>query len=135
MTINDYIPWLLPPILGVISHIFYFKNGEHHLYSFIYLQFSTLIPCFAVLMLCIATNNNKLDIARLVLLVEFLYFISLWTSILIYRSTSFHRLYSYPGPFSWRITKLAQAWHNRHLRGMDVLDKLHQSYGDYVRTG
>lgn len=61
---------------------------------------------------------------------------SLWTSMLVYRAF-FHPLHKFPGPFGAKLTKL---WTLRKviqsgLRWYQVLDELHEQYGDYVRTG
>ncbi|KAL1981812.1 hypothetical protein VTN96DRAFT_2108 [Rasamsonia emersonii] len=62
--------------------------------------------------------------------------VSLWTSMLVYRAF-FHPLHKFPGPFGAKLSKL---WTLRKvvqskLRWYQVLDELHEKYGDYVRTG
>lgn len=62
--------------------------------------------------------------------------ISLFSSILIYRAF-FHPLKGFPGPFNARLSKF---WSlkkvvDSKLRWWKILDRLHEQYGDYVRTG
>ncbi len=62
------------------------------------------------------------------------YAVSLLSSIVIYR-TLFHRLRRFPTPFLAGVSKF---WHvarvvdsQNHL----LLDRLHEKYGDFIRTG
>lgn len=58
----------------------------------------------------------------------------LTSSILIYRAF-FHRLRRFPGPFAARLSKLYAVSLSTGLRYNIELQKLHQKYGDVVRTG
>lgn len=62
--------------------------------------------------------------------------LSLWTNILIYRAF-FHPLRKFPGPFGAKLSKfwsLNKAMRSG-LRYYQVVDQLHEKYGDFVRTG
>ena len=62
------------------------------------------------------------------------YLSSLFASIIVYR-TIFHELRQFPGPPFAKVSKL---WHVAHCldsKNHLFLDKLHQQYGDFVRTG
>ena len=130
-----YISLYTACILGVLSHIFYFLHGEHHLLSFVYFQVLIFAPIIAIL--GIYTIDTSFDVSTVanVALFEAVFLFSLWSSIIVYRICPFHRLWSFPGPISWRLTKLTEAWCNRNLRGFEVLDRLHRQHGDLVRTG
>ncbi|KAF4534436.1 Cytochrome p450 [Lasiodiplodia theobromae] len=58
----------------------------------------------------------------------------LTSSILVYRAF-FHRLKRFPGPFAARLSKLYAVSLSTGLRYNIELQKLHQKYGDVVRTG
>ncbi|KAJ5090124.1 hypothetical protein N7532_008808 [Penicillium argentinense] len=62
------------------------------------------------------------------------YIASLFSSIIVYR-VFFHRLRQFPGPKLACVTKLWHAWHARHRQNYLVLGKLHETYGDFIRTG
>ena len=62
------------------------------------------------------------------------YLSSLFVSIITYR-TMFHRLHHFPGP---ALAKFSKLWHVAHCLGSKnhlLLDGLHKTYGDFVRTG
>ncbi|OKL55488.1 hypothetical protein UA08_09188 [Talaromyces atroroseus] len=60
---------------------------------------------------------------------------SLATNILVYRAF-FHRLRNFPGPFGARLSKFWAVWQTikSKARYYQVTQRLHQEYGDYVRT-
>ena len=121
--------------LGVSSHICYFVHGEHHMKSVLYLQLALGFPIIGTIGLWAFTPIGVIAAARTVFRLEAIYLCSVWASILLYRVSTIHRLRDFPGPISWRLTKFIQSWENRRLRGFEVLDRLHQRYGDVVRTG
>lgn len=128
--------WIpLAVLIAILSHIFYFHRGQHHLWSFFYLQLTICFPPAATILLSILTSNNLIQSARIALSVELIYLLSMFTSMVLYRITPLHRLYNFPGPISWRITKLAQMGANSDLQSYKHLQNLHETYGDYVRTG
>ena len=61
---------------------------------------------------------------------------SLAVNILVYRAF-FHRLRHFPGPFGARLSKFWAVWQTikSKARWYQVTQKLHEQYGDYVRTG
>lgn len=63
------------------------------------------------------------------------FFVSLYTSIALYRLSPFHPLAKYPGPTLGKLSALYMAWlvggGKRHL----YLQSLHRKYGDVVRIG
>ena len=127
-------PWI-PLILGVGSHVFYFRHGEHHTYAMLYLQLAVFFPPLYAFILYNATNIGLLASMRSAIWTESWYMCSVWASIIVYRCTSLHRLHSFPGPFAWRVSKFSQSWANRGMRGYKQLDSLHDTYGEYVGTG
>lgn len=62
--------------------------------------------------------------------------LSMWISMLIYRAF-LHPLHNFPGPFAAKLTKW---WAFKELiaskvRWYQVVGKMHEEYGDYIRTG
>ena len=54
---------------------------------------------------------------------------------LLYRASPWHPLASYPGPFAYRLSKLALAWATRDGTQWLHVKALHDRYGDIVRIG
>ena len=63
------------------------------------------------------------------------YLFGLFASIIEYRTSSFHRLHNFPGPKLAAISKLWHVWQCRDSRNHELMDFLHEEYGDFVRIG
>ncbi|PVH96582.1 cytochrome P450 [Periconia macrospinosa] len=122
-------------VSGIFSHILYFRNGEHHSRGILYVRLALLLPVIVAAHVTYLLNKPVLLALTLVLKFELQYLFGIYTSILLYRISPFHRLRSYPGPITYRLSKLTHAFHNRTFKGYQNLYSLHQKYGDYVRTG
>lgn len=61
---------------------------------------------------------------------------SLAVNVLVYRAF-FHRLRHFPGPFGAKLSKFWAMWQvvESKARYYQVTQRLHEKYGDYVRTG
>jgi hypothetical protein len=129
-----YLHYFVPCFLGVLSHLVYFRNGEHHLYSLLYLKTALISPCVVLIALRIFGAYGSETLVH-VLRLQLLYMFSVWLSMLFYRSSRFHRLSQFPGPLLWRLTKFTQSLTNLNMVGMKNLERLHREYGEYVRTG
>jgi hypothetical protein len=121
-------------VAGIASHHAYFIRGEHHLAApklmRLYFFFAVLL-FFGHLRDEGTTYQDGAVSSALILVV---YTLALFLSITIYR-LAFHQLRGYPGPFLAKITKL---WHAFQVRNADqylLLERLHEQYGDFVRTG
>lgn len=64
-----------------------------------------------------------------------IFYVSLITSIVIYRLSPWHPLARYPGPLLCRISKLYWAILTQNGRQYEMLGELHKKYGDIVRIG
>lgn len=60
--------------------------------------------------------------------------LGLFLSITIYR-LFFHRIRHFPGPLLAALSKLGHSYQCRYSQNHIVLERLHQRYGDFVRTG
>lgn len=121
-------------ILGVASHLIYFIRNEHHL------QAGRLVRVYslAVCVLCLVVSEMNGEVPRkaafLSAALGLSYFLGMFTSMVTYR-IFFHRLNRFPGPFGAKVSKLWHAWHVLDSKQYLLLDKLHKTYGDFVRTG
>ncbi|KUI68202.1 Tryprostatin B 6-hydroxylase [Cytospora mali] len=125
-------------LLGIAAHLIIFIRGEWHV------QAPKLAVGHALVFLCVALCRSFLrDSLRLyplldgLMLASLIYLAGLLTSISIYRISVFHRLTAagFPGPFGARVSKLWHVWACRYSKNHELLDRLHQEYGDFVRTG
>ena len=121
--------------LGVLSHLIYFIHGEHHESAPTLALLCVIVPAllFTGQVVYMNVDANKAALTTTVLYMS--YFSALWTSMIVYR-VFFHRLNKFPGPFPAKVSKL---YHTALvIRTMDnylLLDRWHQKYGAFVRTG
>jgi hypothetical protein len=121
--------------LGVLSHVTYFIHGEHHVHGMLYLR---MLASFLVLMTLVLWRCGNQSLASsfvAAVAMEGQFLLGLFSSIVAYRFSPIHRLHEYPGPLSWRLSKLAHAWSNRDFENFRNLHAAHEKHGDYVRTG
>ena len=118
---------------GAVSHVCYFKRGEHHLHAAVYVGVFTAAFIAAVVILYQQGEPIGKAFAQ-VTSIAFFYLAGLYTSLVTYRSL-FHPLNKFPGPFGARISNF---WLSAHLKNGDAFRKvqeLHEKYGDFVRVG
>lgn len=124
---------LFASIVGLLAHQLVFIRGEWHLLA------PTIFSTHIILALLLiganlqftgSTNGGTADALALIAC----YLMSLFTSIAIYR-IYFHQLRHFPGPRLAALSKLWHVWQCRDSRNHLVLEKLHQEYGSFVRTG
>lgn len=137
-------PILLAAALGVgiLSHVFYFHPGEHHLYVNFYVKtfflswlvgialyhvLSTSIPSFA--------STDAMTWSRALIhwtQLCLVYIIGVFFSFFTYRIV-FNPLNKFPGPFSARISRLCRSWSFRNGRMHETITRLHRQHGQFVR--
>lgn len=127
--------WLLALCSGVLSHLCYFIQGEHHTKGPTLVALTFAAPFFVTTLetLLFGRFFAKSLFSNITFCSELL--TGLTTSVILYR-LFFHRLKSFPGPPLARVTKW---WHFskvfRKSNNNHVLHELHGKYGDFVRTG
>ncbi|WQF83912.1 Putative cytochrome P450 [Colletotrichum destructivum] len=123
-------------VCGIAVHQGIFIHGEWHVQApQILLGHLWLFSCFAGLSRYYSdTAIGKLCQSLLILSAGYLP--GLFASIISYR-VFFHRLSTagFKGPWYARVTKLWHVWACRDCKNHLVLEKLHEQYGDFVRTG
>lgn len=134
ITIPLPVQCILSASLGVLSHLYIFIRGEHHLRSpFLFRLYLTL----SALLFLSQTIMHPSDMSSAFKTSFFLiasYATSLFTSMTTYR-VFFHRLRHFPGPPLAAVSKLYHVLQVLDAKQYLFLDKLRKQYGDYVRTG
>ncbi|GLA32837.1 cytochrome P450 [Aspergillus phoenicis ATCC 13157] len=125
---------LTAALVGVFSHLTYFRRGEHQLYGTTYTQVFGVLNATAVAYLHVSWGIAWQEALVTVSLHAASYLLGIFSSLLLYR-LAFHPLGAFPGPWPARISDL---WlcsqmknNNRHIK----LTELHEKYGPYVRIG
>ncbi|KAI9677985.1 MAG: hypothetical protein M1822_008093 [Bathelium mastoideum] len=123
--------------IGFLSHTNIFIHGEWHLRGHLVIIWHivalvALRQLFSLLHVSNILFSLSAGMASLVLFT--CYCMGMFTSIAIYR-IFFHRLRVFNGPPLAKVTKLWHVWHCLDRRNFLVLEKVHQKYGDFVRTG
>ncbi|KAF9876190.1 cytochrome p450 [Colletotrichum karsti] len=121
-------------LCGFAVHYGLFIHGEWHVQApQIVLGHFWFFICFVASSIYYkGTAIGELSQSLLVLYAGYLP--GLLASIALYR-LFFHRLAGFRGPWYARITKLWHVWACRDCKNHLVLEKLHEQYGDFVRTG
>lgn len=118
--------------LGVSSHVFYFRKGEHHMSG---PWIAILIPLVWTVTAALRLRDEPLNSAlRASTLLVGTYAASLYSSMIIYR-LFFHPLRHFPGPILARVSKFWHVFRLSALQNQLLLEDLHQQYGDIVRIG
>jgi hypothetical protein len=121
--------------LGVLSHLTYFIRGEHHESAPTLALLCVIVPALLFMGQVVYLKFDTDQAVVTTTVIYGAYFSALWTSMVVYR-VFFHRLNKFPGPFMAKVSKI---YHTALVvRTMDnylLLDKWHQEYGAFVRTG
>lgn len=138
-TFLTIVPWpsfkfILPAGFGVLLHLCIFIRGEWHI------QAPTVLKCHVAVFVLGVFGGVALGDGDFVASVWMaatamtIYTSALVTSMAVYR-IFFHRLRHFPGPWMAGITKLWHVYHCATSQNHLLLDRLHNEYGQFVRTG
>jgi tryprostatin B 6-hydroxylase len=120
--------------LGVVVHLGYFIRGEHHRMPFRWIT-RTLQGVTTLTLLCLHfTGYQVVTTLVLTLALTLSFFAGLYGSMTLYR-VFFHPLRKFKGP---RLAPISNFWHSYTIRKSDnylVMKRLHEQYGDVIRTG
>ena len=120
--------------LGVLSHVAYFRRGEHHKETLPLIQlFAASIPLSALSLAHFLHFNYGQAILDAACIVGS-FVGGVWTSMIIYRAF-FHRLNKFPGPWPLKLTKFCQLVSLWKLDAFRRSYRQHQKHGNFVRTG
>ncbi|TGO47638.1 hypothetical protein BCON_0269g00040 [Botryotinia convoluta] len=119
--------------IGIATHSLIFIYNEWHLLAPAILSIHLLLAITVVA--AEIWNGGTTYFSHLAAAISIVcYLTSLFSSIVIYR-LFFHRLRHFPGPRLAAASKLWHVWQCRDSRNHLVLERLHQKYGSFVRTG
>ena len=125
---------ILASIAGLASHLLYFIHGEHHMnaprYLLAYIALFFTIQSYEVRF----HGRPYIQATQWAATVFTAYSFTLFGSMVVYR-TCFHRLRSFPGPRLARVSKLWHVYQARHSQNHLLMNRLHEEYGPFVRTG
>ena len=124
---------LLASIIGLLAHQLVFIRGEWHLLAPTVFSIHIILSLLLIGAEIQLSGNAKGGSIHALVLIA-CYLVSLFISISIYR-IYFHRLRHFPGPRLAALSKLWHVWQCRDSRNHLVLERLHQKYGSFVRTG
>lgn len=121
-------------IAGISSHLFYFNQGEHHMYGARYIQlFSTLYISAIITAFALLRDSFSHAVIRISSL-AFPYLAGIYTSLLVYR-LFFGPLRAFPGPLGARISNFWFSFQLANHHAYEKVAKLHRQHGDYIRIG
>jgi hypothetical protein len=124
---------LVPAVVGLIAHNGFFKRGEWHMSIPNVLSIHLIVGLTALYFLNSALGSLQ-DALVSTLVAYASYFAALFSSMTVYR-LFFHRTAHFPGPKLAAVSKFWHIWYIRDSRNYLFLQKLHEKYGDFVRTG
>ena len=130
--IHPHLSLILSAVAGVLSHMLYFVRGEHHLYvtSYVGVTIAVFVAVFRFHLYVLPPQQAFTRTCCIAIV----YIAALCISITVYRMF-FHPLRHFPGPRSMRTSKFVHAFRSRRLDNHHQMGRLHQRYGDIVRTG
>lgn len=126
--------YFVPLILGILAHNCIFMRGEWHIRAPFVLKCHVAVFVLGVLVDLAYGSANLSNSLRTSALAMFMYASALLASMTVYRKF-FHRLRGFPGPWMAGVTKLWHVYHCVDSQNHLLLDKMHQKYGQFVRTG
>lgn len=124
----------LAAILGLLSHHGLFICGEHHLRAAVIFRMYLFLAASVYIIETLWHGELCWQAQIAAFTVICTYAIALFGSIMTYRAF-FHPLRRFPGP---RLAAISKFWNV--LKALDstnyrLMEDLHNSYGDFVRTG
>jgi hypothetical protein len=123
-------------IVGVGAHLFYWIHGEKSMkavraWLWSHAAVNTVLLFIAIRLSTLSISHSLIAVC----LMNIYFYLPLFTSVVLYRLV-FHRLYSFPGPVSLRISKLVAAYANiEKNRDVQRIWALHKRYGNIIRVG
>ncbi len=121
-------------LCGMLTHLAYFKQAEHHLHGLLYIQVFFGLFAIAFTLAVMDSIDRISQVFTRALLPAGCYLAGLYGSLVVYR-VFFSPLRGFPGPFGARLSNL---WFSGQLSKRDAhkrILRLHQKYGDFVRIG
>jgi hypothetical protein len=121
-------------VVGVAAHLGLFIRGEWHMQAPVVIFLHILLGSFTFLS---EVRKQGLSLSSLLSISAIIvgYLFGLFSSIVAYRLSPRHRLYKFPGPRLAAVSKFWHVWQCRDSRNHELMDNLHEEYGDFARIG
>lgn len=131
---DSTVELLIASAAGVLCHNLAFIHGEWHMHATSLLKLP--VASFAAVAFFEAACQGLPLASALAAsgVICSTYLICLFASMIVYRML-FHRLRHFPGPVLAKVSKLWHVMHCLDSKNHLLLERLHQEYGDFVRTG
>lgn len=121
-------------LAGTAAYWGFFNRGEHFLYPQRYLQvFGITIVATAIFV----SQSSRIAFSAALseaTTLGAIFLAGIYTNCAIYR-LFFNPLNKIPGPYIFRLTKLAFCYGNRNLNSHHVMKRMHDQYGPFLRVG
>jgi hypothetical protein len=120
--------------VGVAAHLALFIRGEWHMQAPVVFVLHVLLGSFTVFSEFRKQGASQSSLLNASIIIAG-YLLGLFSSIVAYRVSPYHRLSKFPGPKLAGVSKFWHVWQCRDSRNHELMDRLHEKYGDFVRTG
>ncbi|KAK3670954.1 hypothetical protein LTR78_009232 [Recurvomyces mirabilis] len=121
-------------LLGVASHVLYFRHGEHHMLFMRYAQIFIGTVILSVLALTRLANETISTAVATTGLLTSSYVLGLLVSLFTYR-LFLNPSSKFPGPWQMKLSSLYFMFTTDIYSCYTKMDALHQKYGPFVRIG
>lgn len=118
---------------GLVAHHGFFIRGEWHMSS---VKILSTHAALGVLLFWVLrrTNDALADVFRAITAITGWYLAAFFASMTVYR-LFFHATSGFPGPKLAAVTKFWHIFYIRDSRNFRFLQRMHEKYGQFVRTG
>lgn len=121
--------------VGVLSHLFYFRIGEHLIPSPTYVKLALTAPLVLFVLLYILREQTVWQSSITTTALYWSFMGGVFSSVTLYRAF-FHPLQAYSGPFLARVSQFYLPFNvSERANSAWFINSLHQKYGDYFRLG
>ena len=125
--------WIVAGAAGVIAHVGLFNRGEWHMKG-PHIVVSHVLLIIANVLLDLRPQASSQILPHVSCLFS-CYACGVFLSIAVYRLSPFHRLHHFPGPRLAAVSKIWHVWQCRDSRNHELMRKLYEEFGDFVRIG
>ena len=119
---------------GIAAHVGIFIRGEWHMRAPLVFALHIVLGFITVFTELRKQGSSQSPLLNAAVIVAG-YLAGLFASIVAYRLSPSHRLHNFPGPRLAPISKLWHVWQCRDSRNHELMDRLYEEYGDFVRIG
>ncbi|KAH9922831.1 high nitrogen upregulated cytochrome P450 monooxygenase 2 [Epithele typhae] len=123
--------YILSTAVGLAIYVVFKRYEPVHVHHHFWLLLAPPLLLFTLVL----HQHFPLSPIRGVLVACAMHWGTIIAAMLLYRASPWHPLARYPGPFVYRLSKLALAWTTSDGKQWLHVNALHDRYGDIVRIG